>query len=229
MTTIRPAHPESGNVIIFVLMAIVLIALVTAAIRQGSDSTSNVDREALIMNIAKVRQHASEFERGAAFIINNGASETDIRFAYGDASSDYGDITLSPQFQMFAAAGGGAEYRKPPDGVNDGSLWEFYGNTALPNVGSDKPELVAVLPNVTDDFCKKVNADEGYAATLALTDSATCINSGAAARVDDTVQYDDSGTNTVDTATFPAGKPVMEGCITCADSSRHFFHVLHAR
>jgi hypothetical protein len=210
-------------------MAIVLIALVTAAIRQGNDGTSSVDRESLIMNVAKVRQHASEFERGVAFIVNNGASETDIRFAYADASSDYGDITTTPQFQMFAAGGGGAEYSKPPDDVNDGSLWEFYGNTALPNVGSDKPELVAVLPNVTDDFCKKVNADEGYAATLALTDSATCINTGSATRFNDTVQYDDSAANTVDTATFPAGKPVMEGCITCTDGSRHFFHVLHSR
>jgi hypothetical protein len=225
----RIAHPESGNVIILVLMAIVLIALVTVAIRQGSEGTSDVDRESLIMNLSKVRQQASEFERGVAFIINNGASETDIRFAYADAPSDYGDITATPQFQMFSPQGGGAAYHKPPDGVNDGSAWEFYGNTALPDVGSDKPELVAVLPNVTDDFCKKTNADEGYAASATLTDSATCINTGATARFNDTVQYDDSGTNTVDTATFPSGKPILEGCITCADGSRHFFHVLHAR
>lgn len=229
MNTVRSSHPESGNVIILVLMAIVLIALVTVAIRQGSDGNNDVDRESLVMNLSKVRQQASEFERGVAFIINNGASETDIRFAYADAPSDYGNISTTPQFQMFSPSGGGAEYHKPPDGVNDGSTWEFYGNTALPDVGSDKPELIAVLPDVTDDFCKKTNADEGYAASLALTDSATCVNTGSAARFNDTVQYDDSGTNTVDAATFPATKPVMEGCITCADGSHHFFHVLHAR
>jgi hypothetical protein len=224
-----PAHPESGNVIFFILLAIILIGLATAAIREGNQGFTDVDRESTVLDESKIRQYASELERGVVFIVNNGASENDIRFAYPDASSDYGDITSNPQFQLFSPKGGGAEYRKPPPGVNDGSPWEFYGNTALPQVGSDRPELTAVLPDIGDDLCKKINQDEGYDAALALTDSGSCINAGAIFRFRDATQYDDSGPNTVDTATFPTTKPVMEGCITCADGSHHFFHVLHAR
>jgi hypothetical protein len=224
----RP-HSESGNVIFFILLAVALIALVTAAVRGGGESSGNVDREALAISESQVRQYASELERGVTFVLHNGASESDIRFAYADAPSDYGDITVNPQFQIFSAKGGGAEYRLPPGGVNDGSGWEFYGNTALPNAGSARAELTAVLPHVTDDFCRKVNAADGYDASLTLADSGVCLEAGGAGRFNDSTQYDDAGPNTVDTATFPALKPAMEGCATCTDGSHHFFHVLIAR
>ena len=99
----RPAHSESGNVIFFILLAVVLIALVTAAIRESGQSANGVDREALAISESQVRQYASELERGVTFIINNGAGESDIRFAWTDASSDYGDVTVNPPFQIFSA------------------------------------------------------------------------------------------------------------------------------
>ena len=87
-------------------------------------------------------------------IFQNDFSENDIRFSHPDAHTDYGLITDTPARQVFSREGGGASYRAAPSGINDGSAWEFYGGTHMPDVGSDRAELIAVLPNLTQEFCE---------------------------------------------------------------------------
>ena len=220
---------ENGNVFFFVLLAIVLIGLVTAALRQGSNDAS-IDNENLTVKTSQVRQYAAELERGVSFVLQNGLSEVDIRFAHPDASSDYGSIATDPTHQVFDKTGGGVEYRAAPSGINDGSPWEFYGASALPQVGSDSAELIAVLPNVTAEFCSKINAQVGYTAQPTDTGAGAtnCVNGGATLRFDAGTQF--SGVpNTVNAATFSV-KPSVEGCVSCvADGAYHYYRVLMAR
>ncbi len=220
---------QSGNVLIIILLAIVLIGALTAALQGTSQQSSHIDNETLVLRISEVQRYASELERGVTFIMQNGFSESDIRFAHPDAHTDYGDLgaDTDKSDQMFDRIGGGARYRLHPKDVNDGSAWEFYGNTALPDVGSSRAELIAVLPNVTQAFCEKANSMIGYGATQPI-DPATCINSGASERFDGGMQFA-SSPNTVTEATFSL-KPSLSGCVQCSsDSSYHFFHVLMAR
>lgn len=231
---------QAGNVVFMILLAIVLIGLVTAALRMGGMEGANVDKETTLVNATTVKQYASELERAVAFILtDNNASEVDIRFAHPDAAAEYGnDYSVTPRNQVFSPQGGGAEYRLPPSGVNDGSKWEFYGRTALPDVGTSRAELVAVLPNLTSGFCNQLNKMIGYDVTTTPTDDGAgapqCIHSGAAYRFSNTDGLtgtsDDfsAAPNTVNAASFSI-TPATEGCVTCADSSRHYFHVLLGR
>lgn len=230
----REHHPESGNVIFFILLGIILIALVTAAIRSGGGEGANIDRETLITNATRVKQYAQELERAVVFIITNGTSESDILFAHPDAPSDYGNnYNVNPERQVFSPRGGGAEYRTPPAGIQISPAdWEFYGNTSPTDVGSAaRGDLIALLPDVTLEFCEKINEMDGYDPVTPPDDSGTCINTGAAARFDGGTTYDDATTNTFGGANpMPAAvRPAMDGCIKCADGSYHYFHVLHAR
>ncbi len=222
---------ESGSVIFFIIIAIVLIALVTVAIRNSGIESTTTDTETNILNITRVKQYASELERGVTLILSSGISEADIRFAHGDASADYGVVTASPNAQLFNPKGGGVEYKAGPEAINFGNKWEFYGHTALPGVGSDKADLVAVLPNVREDICTQINKMEGYDPAVMPTDSggsdATCMNGGTTLRFNETNGYP-AVPNTVDDATFTA-KPATEGCAYCTSSGYYFFHVLHAR
>lgn len=236
MPTIRRYDPQSGNVIVFILMAVVLIGIVTAAIRSGGGERANIDQEQLVIRAAEIRQHAAEFERAVAFLLQNGTSEYDIRFAHADAPSSYGNPATNPQNQVFARQGGGAAYRRPPAGiqVTPGS-WQFYGNSALPQVGSSRPDLVAVLPNITADFCAEINRANGYAAGVVPTDpNPICIHTGSSAyftNADGTPGTQDDF-NTGSTNVIPAGSfimPATQGCLRCDDASLHFFHVLLAR
>lgn len=225
----KNCRSESGNILFVILLAVVLIGLLTAAI-QSTNQGGNIDKESLLLRATEVQRYASEMERGVVFILNNGVSENDIRFAYPDANSDYGDLSADtdPSNQLFHRDGGGVTYRAPPDDINDGSKWEFYGQTALPEVGSDEAELIAVLPNVTQAFCEQINKSIGYDAGTQPEDTATCLNGGASARFDDGTQFA-SSPNTVDETTFSL-KPAKQGCVKCtADGTYHYFDVLLAR
>jgi len=219
---------ESGNVLFYILIGIVLIALVTVALKRGGDEGSNIDSEQTVIAASQVKQYASELERGVDIILHNGISESDVRFAHPQASSDYGDITSIPTRQVFDRQGGGVEYRSGgTSSANDGSGWEFYATTTLPQVGSaNRPDLIAVLPNVTSAVCQRINAMDGYGSTQPA-DTVTCLYTGAAGRFAGV--YDDVGVpNTTDEATFSV-KPAMEACIVCDDGKFHFYHVLIAR
>lgn len=237
---------ERGNVLIIVFMAIVLIAALTAAI-QGSNrsETSGIDSENLIIRITEVQRYASELERAVLFIMQNGLSEEDIRFSHPENHADYGDLGADgdPTDQVFHRTGGGANYREAPDSINDGSPWEFYGSTHLPGVGSNRADLVAVLPNVTQGFCDKINEVNGQNGTPSDTgggaatagNAGDCVHAGVAARFDAGQQFYATA-NTVDEATFEQDPTVAQvrtapqACVVCAlDGENHFYHVLLAR
>lgn len=243
---------ESGNILIMILIAIVLIGLLTAAIQSGSNTEgATIDREEVIIRTTEVQRYASELERAVNYIMQDGKSESDIRFAHPNFThSDYGDLATDPDpsDQVFSASGGAAEFRDPPASINDGSEWEFYGGTHIPGMGTSRAELIAVLPNVTQQFCDYVNEINNQSGTpgdtggsLASGNSAgNCLNMGADGRFGATYTFYETPTtsapNTVDETTFEqdpntaAARPAPQACVVCAaDGANHFYHVLLVR
>ncbi|MCB9990070.1 MAG: hypothetical protein H6867_01660 [Rhodospirillales bacterium] len=219
---------ESGNVFFFILLAVALIGMVTVAIRDNGGG-GNIDNETLVINASQVRQYVNDIERGITFIMQDGASESDIRFA-NTVNADYGTITDTPTRQVFHELGGAAEYRLPLSTVSGATQWEFYGHTHMPGVGTGNAELIAVLPDVTPDFCRKINDMNGYdPATQPLDNTGSeCVNAGAGFRFTSARQFTAAGSvDTTNEATFTV-QPAMEGCVQCG-TSYHFFHVLMAR
>ena len=222
-----PVPSQSGNVLFMILIAIALTGLLTVAIQSTSQTGSeNIDREALIIRAADVRQYTAELENAISFVFQNDISENAVRFAHPDAHSDYGTISATPTAQVFSRAGGSATFRAPPSGINNGGAWEFYGGTAMPDVGSDRAELIAVLPNVTQEFCEFINEQIGYSGQP--QDTGTCVNEGASGRFDAGTQFATSP-NTLDAGSF-SQTPAMRACVQCtSDGSYHYVHVLMSR
>lgn len=221
--------PESGNVFFFILMAVVLIGLVTVAIR-GDGGDANIDRETVIINTARVQEYAAELERGIAFIMQDGASESELRFAHPKAPAIYGDVNDTPDRQLFSERGGGAEYRLPVAEISTASHWEFYGNTHLPDIGEntpggEAPELIALLPEVSKAFCERINQQNGL--TGQPSENGDCHLHNTAMRFNSAVRFQDGSANTVDATSF-SSTPAMQGCIEC-NGTYHFYHVLLAR
>ncbi|MBI1300819.1 MAG: hypothetical protein GC137_04080 [Alphaproteobacteria bacterium] len=221
-------NPESGNILFIILLAVALIGALTVAIQGSSQQTGNIDRETLIIKTSEIQRYAGEMARGIAFIMQNGHSEADIRFSHPDADTDYGDLSADSDRsdQLFDRTGGAVHYRQPPSDLNDGSAWEFYGHTALPDVGSDEADLIAVLPNVTEEFCVYVNGALGYDTATQPADTGTCVNGGDSERFDNGTQFS-SSPNTVTDATFTF-RPSSQGCVQCG-TDFHYFYVLMAR
>ncbi len=238
---------QQGNVLFIILLAIVLIGALTAAIQNSNHGeNTHIDNETLILHVSDVKQYASELERAVRFIIETGKSESSLRFAHPEASADYGDLVADadPSDQIFSPEGGAAQYKTPPADVNDGSPWEFYAGTDTPGTGTSAPELVAVLPNVTQAFCDKINETNGQTGTPTDTGATTasganpgnCINIGSLGRFGGGMTFYTATLNTMDETTFTqdpntsAARPALEACVRCSlDGQNHFYHVLLSR
>lgn len=228
-----------------ILIAVVLIGFLTAAIMKSNNAeNANIDKEELAIRAAEAQRSASEYERAVLFILNGKYSEVDVRFAHPAAHADYGDMSDGPARQVFHPSGGAATYHKPPDEINDGSNWEFYGGTAIPGVGSAKADLVAVLPHVTKQFCERINDVNGQPMSPIPTDTGStaasagvagdCVNQGAGGRFNDSEQfYKPPNTMTeasfsIDSSTTQA-RTANQACVECDDGTYNFYHVLLAR
>ena len=224
---------EAGNILIYILGAIFLLGILVVVVKGSSTPGSNIDREALLIRVAEVQAYGQELERAVAYIMRNGHSEADIRFAHPDADPAYGDITDTPTRQVFAREGGGARYREPPSDIQTTPTptdWIFNGENNVIAIGTNTfggttgLELIALLPNVTQNFCMLIN------------DKNDIDNPG-----DTPPQDSNVAGNNIFTGTFSVGVTLdapglggkMEGCFegdnTPPSGTYHYYRVLLAR
>ena len=219
--------------LIYILGAIFLLGLLIVLVKGSFQEGTGIDGDKVVLQASQVQQYASELERGVSYVLRNGVSESDMRFASTTAASTYGTYS-DINSMVFAPNGGGAEYKRPPNGINDGTAWQFYGTTHFTDLGTDlagsqKAELVAVLPKVTESFCNQINRNVKQTIDLTLV-------------------TDPSGNGCVYTAgeefagTFRAGAavnllddtklsslPAKEACVRCNDGTFHYYRVLQTR
>lgn len=230
-----PRHSQSGNMLVYILGAIFLMGLLVALVKGSSNPGGGIDAENVIIHASEAQRYAGEIERAVVNVIRNGESEADIRFSHPNAPSAYGNTLDAPLTrQIFDPQGGAAEYRDPPSGVNDGTPWQYFATTHIKDMGTDggnmKAELIMVLPNVTEDFCDRIN--ELNDQNLTLTDDHDpsadgCIYAPGSEFAG--TYTSGASTNTIDDTLF-THLPPKEACIHCeSDDKLHYYHVLLAR
>jgi hypothetical protein len=220
-----------GNIFVMIFVAILLIGLLTVALR-GFGGKESITDEDLLIEASNAARYGAELASAVDFVLKSGASENDLRFAPPSGGpAEYGAITTTPTAQIFSRSGGNAEYRRAPSRIMAGgsNIWEFYGTTAIPEVGSDRPELIAVLPDVTQKFCEKVNQSLGL--TGQPDDSITgtnpdCLYGGATYRFGNSAQFS-SAANVLDSSSY-SKRPMTQGCVTCS-GVYHYYYVLMSR
>lgn len=233
--------PQSGNVLFIILIAIALIGALSMAIMGGDDNnSSDIDDETLLIRVSEVRRTITQIQNAVDIVMNHGYSQDDVRFSHASAAADYDSLSgdTDKTDQVFHRDGGAAAYPAVPADINDGSKYEFYGHTDAPNVGSDKADLILVLPNVTQQFCTAFNKANNL--TTIPDDTGSTANScvfanSTAARFSDSQQYYTT-VNTMDDSTFPqnpatsSAYPANQACVKCQlDGNYHVYHVLIQR
>lgn len=215
-------NSQAGNILIYILIAILLMGMLTVALRGSGDIGQDVDKESANIKASQIIKYSDEVATAVQTILQNGASETDIRFAvpgYTTNLGGYGNITDTPQYQVFSTQGGGATYRLPPMGANDGSRWIFAGNFAMPQIGSEKADLVALL-SVNQQTCTAINNQLGITATPTIACGTTIAYIGNFA----------TSPTTVDPAAFTQ-LPAARVCYACSNIANYYSYgsVLLAR
>lgn len=212
-------NPQSGNILFYILIAIFLIGMLTVALRNPGSTDGGIDREAAAVKAQQIIKYGSELTQAVRTILENGASESEIRFAHPDADIAYGTITTTPQFQVFSNEGGKAAYRLPPAGVNDGSKWMFDGHFAIPHMGSQRSDLIAIL-RVNQPVCAAINNRLGLSDIPALVCDPITFFAGV---------Y--PATPTPISPTPFGNVPVPQICYQCSNDPENFsyMNVLYAR
>ena len=217
---------QSGNVLIFILIAVALLAALTMVLsRSGSsvDQSGNVEQNRI--SGSDLMRYGKSIETAIQQMKLSGISENELSFAHG---SEYPNSNCTrSDCLLFDVGGAGLNYRTFP-GANDGSDWIFtsdnnVGTTADP-VGTTAArsgnDLIMLLPNVNSSLCNQINKDLSVGTTGTIPVDTTGI---------DTDEFDGS---------FASGGPVLldgdptpfeldgepAGCFTDNDSGTTYFY-----
>lgn len=169
MKTRKSSSSESGNILWFLLIGIVLIGLLTALVSRGTSSVDQSgDVEQMRIVAGQILQTAKAFENAAQNMKLSGISESDISFQNNDTAVDYTNTKCADvSCRMFESGGAGMTYTAPPAGAltTTNTEWIFTGannvGTAAGPVGTTAPgrgnDLIMLLPNITQGVCRQIN------------------------------------------------------------------------
>ncbi len=159
---------ENGNVLWFILVAIVLLGALTAILSRGGNSVDQSgDVEQNRIKAGQILRHVKSFESAIQQMQLRGISENEISFENATTATDYTNANCSVDDCKVFDTGGGLTYQAPPTGANDGSEWIF---TAANNVGTAAGpvgttaattgnDLIMLLPNANASLCIWINQD----------------------------------------------------------------------
>ena len=186
----RPS--EQGNVLWFIMIAIVLMGALTLIIsRTGSSVDQSGDIEQLRVRSTQILRYAKSLESAIQQMNLGGVSVDEISFENGDTATDYTNTNCSdasdanyPDCLIFDVQDAGLSYRAPPTGANDGSDWIFTGannvGSATDPVGTSGArsgnDLVMLLPNANETLCIQINRDLGVGTPGTLPSDTTGID-----------------------------------------------------
>lgn len=158
---------EKGNVLFLILIAVALFAALSYAVTQSSRSGGDAGRETNVLNSAQLSQYPNQVRTAIVRQIIDGTSATAIRF---NAPADFEDLD-SNRIGVFHPEGGGAVFQDAqPDMMEDGNagVWHYNMEFEVPDIGISTPtgqdneagnEIIAFLPNVTLDVCRRINLE----------------------------------------------------------------------
>lgn len=163
------APSQSGNILWFLLIGIVLIGLLTALVSRGTSSVDQSgDVEQMRIVGGQILQTAKAFESAVEQMKLNGVSESDISFENAVTAVDYTNANCtSASCRIFESGGAGLTYAPPPANAltTANTEWIFtgannVGTTAGP-VGTTQAgggnDLLILLPNITEGVCRQIN------------------------------------------------------------------------
>jgi hypothetical protein len=230
-------HSQSGSVLIYILIAVVLFAALSFAMSQMMRSGSTLTgSEARSASATSVLQYADAVQNAVHDMQINGISDTSICFdAPGWGNNSYVDgACANTAAKVFDPAGGAVVWEAPAPGVNDTSPWLFTGVNGIAGIGTvcaqpSCADLKMMLPNVAKSVCIAIDQQLGL------------ISGSAAPPVDtgyDAVPFTGAYTvsATADIGDEPgsaalSGQP--EGCFQSSASptagTYHFYRVLISR
>lgn len=205
---------EKGNALFLILIAVILFAALSYAITQSNRSGGNPSRETNLIASTTVTQYPSAIRTAITRMLLRGSSIADLDFMLpSDAAFNTAPVTD----KVFHPNGGGAVFQNVDpntvtlDASNDPEGdWTFLKNKVVTNIGTSTGDVVAVLTNVREGICQRIN--EQITGDIAIPASGL---SDAQAIANAANPF---------TGTGITGQPFL--CVSTSDGNNVYYHVL---
>lgn len=168
---------ESGSVIWFILLAVILLAALTMTISRSSDTVDQSgDRERARIVASDMMRYAKGIEQAVSKMRMSGLSENEISFENSFLSGYENNYCTTTSCRVFHKEGGGQNYRVPTANWLDAaySAEDHYGtiiftsNPCIPDVGNyGEPgncavdvstlDLMMIVPFIKRSICLEIN------------------------------------------------------------------------
>jgi hypothetical protein len=157
---------ESGNVIFYVLIAVALLAALSYTVAQSTrGGVSSLSGEKASINAAEIIEYGNILTSAIAQTRLRGHLDTEVSMENTVVSGYENTNCADAECQIFNIAGGGVSYLTPKeewldsahDGQNRYGEIYFNGTTAAEEAGTDKDDLVMIVPYLKKELCVAIN------------------------------------------------------------------------
>lgn len=168
----KTRHAERGNVLFYILIAIVLLAALSFAVANSMrGNVTQLSSEQARLVATEMIEYANIISSAVAQLRLRGVPETSLCFNSPSqpAGVDYNHAGCGDSFNMlYHPDGAGVIWARPPEAAMDTSaspdyLWHFYGDNEIENVGTtcagaSCSDLLLVTDELSKEVCVQLNA-----------------------------------------------------------------------
>lgn len=235
---------QSGNILLFILIAILLIGLLTISLTRSNNSTNETGSyELQQITISNFLRYAKDIEIGIKMLQSRGCGENEISFD-NPVEDGYENLEAPDDYSchIFEPEGAGIEWQEPDRKISR-RPYAIYGDHVIHGVGStDIPfintnaDLILVMTDISNSLCENINRqlDNGLE-TIPIDRGESFSDSTERKFIGEFIAYDDisgdPGTDICSEDVDTALCGVTSGCFKegAGEEFNVFYSVLYAR
>ncbi len=158
---------QSGFGLFTILLAAVLFAALTYAISNMGSGVKNLSSEKVRVSASEIIDQGNRIADAVSRLRLRNIPSTKISFQNSVVAAYTNATCTVDSCKIFTYDGGGLDWETPPPNVNGAEDWAYTGDLAIENIGTGDADLVALLPNINNDVCVRINVDLGIHAATA--------------------------------------------------------------
>ena len=153
-------NTQSGNVLIYVLIAVALLAALSYAVAQsGRGGVKNLTREKAALYATEIIGYGNTVFQAVSQLRLRDYDASEISFENPIVAGYTNANCTDSECKIFDIYGGGLTWVSPPTGANDGTDWVFTVNhiDGVGLSGTDDRDVMMILQNLDLTVCQEIN------------------------------------------------------------------------
>jgi hypothetical protein len=146
---------ESGNIMIYILIAVILFAALSYTVAQMMRGGADIGQEKSSMAASEILEYAHAVRQAVQNLkISNACEDEDISFENTVVAGYTNGVNT--KCQIFHPDGGALNWVTPSESIT-AQPWFFQGVYAIQSVGTGNTDLIMSVSNIPESVCTIIN------------------------------------------------------------------------